>query len=56
MNSRAETAAATRKALLTAAGELLDEDGPDAVTLRAVGAHAGVSRGAPYGHFERKAT
>jgi AcrR family transcriptional regulator len=38
-----------------AAAELLDEGGPDAVTLRAVGARAGVSRGAPYGHFEHKA-
>jgi len=36
------------------ASELLDEGGPDAVTLRAVGARAGVSRGAPYGHFEHK--
>jgi AcrR family transcriptional regulator len=38
-----------------AASELLDEGGPDAVTLRAVGARAGVSRGAPYGHFRDKA-
>jgi len=37
-----------------AASELLDEGGPGAVTLRAVGARAGVSRGAPYGHFENK--
>ncbi len=39
---------------MRAASELLDEGGPDAVTLRAVGARAGVSRGAPYGHFEDK--
>lgn len=39
---------------MRAASELLDEGGPDAVTLRAVGASAGVSRGAPYGHFEHK--
>ncbi len=39
---------------MRAASELLDEGGPDAVTLRAVGARAGVSRGAPYGHFEHK--
>lgn len=52
--TRAETAAATRRALLRAASELLDEGGPDAVTLRAVGTRAGVSRGAPYGHFENK--
>lgn len=39
---------------MRAASELLDEGGPGAVTLRAVGARAGVSRGAPYGHFEHK--
>lgn len=54
MVKRSEAAAATRRALVHAASELLDEGGPDAVTLRAVGARAGVSRGAPYGHFERK--
>ncbi len=52
--TRTETAAATRRALVRAASELLDEGGPDAVTLRAVGARAGVSRGAPYGHFASK--
>ncbi len=51
---RAETAAATRRALLDAAAELLDLGGLEAVTLRAVGARAGVSRGAPYGHFADK--
>ncbi|MFE6487939.1 TetR/AcrR family transcriptional regulator [Streptomyces sp. NPDC057757] len=55
MVTRVEAAAATRSALVRAASELLDEGGPDAVTLRAVGARAGVSRGAPYGHFEHKA-
>ncbi|MEU8637072.1 TetR/AcrR family transcriptional regulator [Amycolatopsis sp. NPDC048633] len=54
MVTRAEAAATTRSALVRAASELLDEGGPDAVTLRAVGARAGVSRGAPYGHFEDK--
>jgi AcrR family transcriptional regulator len=54
MATRAETAAATRRALLDAAAGLLDTGGPDAVTLRAVGAAAGVSRGAPYGHFSTK--
>lgn len=39
---------------MRAASELLDEGGPGAVTLRAVGARAGVSRGAPYGHFLNK--
>lgn len=52
--TRTEAAAATRSALVRAASELLDEGGPGAVTLRAVGARAGVSRGAPYGHFENK--
>src|SRR3954471_17866859 len=54
MVSRVESAAATRRALVGAAAELLDEGGPEAVTLRAVGARAGVSRGAPYGHFPDK--
>ncbi|HEY4457163.1 MAG TPA: TetR/AcrR family transcriptional regulator [Pseudonocardiaceae bacterium] len=54
MATRAASAAATRRALLDAAAELLDSGGPDAVTLRAVGARAGVTRGAPYGHFPDK--
>ncbi|WP_224386886.1 TetR/AcrR family transcriptional regulator [Pseudonocardia sp. ICBG1293] len=54
MVSRSETAAATRRSLVRAASELLDDGGPEAVTLRAVGARAGVSRGAPYGHFPGK--
>jgi AcrR family transcriptional regulator len=37
-----------------AASTLLADGGPDAVTLRAVGAAAGVSRTAPYRHFEDK--
>ena len=49
-----ETAAATRRGLLDAAGELLDAGGPAAVTLREVGARAGVSRSAPYRHFADK--
>jgi AcrR family transcriptional regulator len=40
--------------LLDAAAELLDLGGPDAVTLRGVGARAGVSRNAPYRHFADK--
>jgi AcrR family transcriptional regulator len=52
--SRAESAAATRRALLDDAAELLDSGGPSAVTLREVGARAGVSRGAPYRHFADK--
>lgn len=54
MVSRTESAAATRRALLDAAADLLDSGGTDAVTLRAVGARAGVTRGAPYGHFPDK--
>jgi AcrR family transcriptional regulator len=52
--SRVESAAATRRALLDDAAELLDSGGPDAVTLREVGARAGMSRGAPYRHFANK--
>ncbi|MCV7334128.1 TetR/AcrR family transcriptional regulator [Mycobacterium senegalense] len=52
--TRHETAAATRRALLDEAAVLLDTGGPAAVTLREVGARAGVSRGAPYGHFADK--
>ena len=54
MATRAETSAATRRALLDAARALLDAGGPDAVTLREVGARAGVSRSAPYRHFADK--
>ena len=54
MPTRLETAAATRLALLRSAGELLDLGGPDTVTLREVGARAGVSRSAPYRHFPDK--
>jgi AcrR family transcriptional regulator len=52
--SRIESAAATRRALLDDAAALLDSGGPAAVTLREVGARAGVSRGAPYRHFADK--
>ncbi|MFI9640535.1 TetR/AcrR family transcriptional regulator [Micromonospora sp. NPDC051925] len=54
MISRVDSAAATRRDLLAAAAELLDQGGPEAVTLREVGARAGLSRGAPYRHFADK--
>jgi AcrR family transcriptional regulator len=54
MAKRSETAAATRESLLDAAGTLLDIGGVDAVTLREVGARAGVSRSAAYRHFADK--
>ncbi|MFE9725314.1 TetR/AcrR family transcriptional regulator [Streptomyces sp. NPDC005794] len=54
MICRVESAAVTRRALLDAAAALLDLGGPEAVTLREVGARAGVSRGAPYRHFADK--
>ena len=44
----------TRLALLEAAAGLLEGHGIEAVTLRAVGERAGVSRQAPYRHFADK--
>ncbi len=44
----------TRRDLLRAAGEMLEGEGLDAVTLRGLGAAAGVSRTAPYRHFSDK--
>lgn len=52
--SGAESAASTRRTLLDDAAALLDSGGPAAVTLRQVGARAGLTRGAPYGHFANK--
>ncbi len=43
-----------RDSLISAAAQLLDEGGLAAVTLREVGRVAGVSRNAPYKHFEDK--
>ena len=44
----------TRSDLLESAAGLLEERGIEAVTLRAVGERAGVSRQAPYKHFADK--
>src|SRR5262245_33472286 len=44
----------TREALIDAAEQLLDAGGARAVTLRAVGARAGVSHNAPYKHFDSR--
>lgn len=43
-----------RAALLTAAVELVKEQGPDAVSVREVARRAGVSSGAPFRHFADK--
>ena len=45
----------TRAAILDAAATLLEDRGPESVTLRAVGEAAGVSRSAPYRHYADKA-
>lgn len=45
----------TRAAIIDAASKLLEDSGPEAVTLRAVGEAVGVSRSAPYRHYADKA-
>ena len=49
-----ETTLSTKQQLLIAATSLLDQGGPGAVTLRAVGDKVGVSQTAPYRHFKDK--
>ncbi|HYD26778.1 TetR/AcrR family transcriptional regulator [Brevundimonas sp.] len=44
----------TRDAIVAAAGDLLDEAGPEAVTLRGVAQRVGLSHNAPYKHFADK--
>lgn len=44
----------TKDAMVAAAADLLDEAGPDAVTLRAIAQRVGVSHNAPYKHFADK--
>jgi len=56
VTTRSESAAATRRSLIEAAGVLLDLGGVEAVTLREVGARSGVSRSAAYRHFADKDT
>jgi len=43
-----------RRALLVAAVKLIEEKGPNGITLRAVAAKAGVTQTAPYRHFSNK--
>ncbi|MCY3610851.1 MAG: TetR/AcrR family transcriptional regulator [Gemmatimonadetes bacterium] len=43
-----------RAALLTEAAAMIDEEGTSSVTMRAIGRRLGVSRSAPYRHFEDK--
>ncbi|MGZ6994628.1 MAG: TetR/AcrR family transcriptional regulator [Acidimicrobiia bacterium] len=47
-------AAPTRDRLIGAAIELVSGGGEEALTLRALGTHCGLSRGAAYRHFEDK--
>jgi AcrR family transcriptional regulator len=54
VTTRSESAAATSRSLIEAAGVLLDLGGVEAVTLREVGARSGVSRSAAYRHFADK--
>ena len=44
----------TKERIIAAATNLLDQGGPSAVTLRAVGDAAGISQSAPYRHFTDK--
>lgn len=44
----------TDKKLIAVAAALLDSGGEDAVTLRAVGHHSGLSHNAPYKHFHSR--
>jgi AcrR family transcriptional regulator len=44
-----------RRALVEAARQLVETEGPSAMSLRAVARHAGVSPAAPYHHFKDKA-
>ncbi len=54
VNEGARTVGTTRERLLTVATALLEAEGVEAVTLRAVGAQANLSRQTPYRHFANK--
>src|SRR6266436_1404259 len=43
-----------KAALLAAAGRLLEEEGAEAVSFRAIARDVGVSQTAPYNHFDSK--
>jgi AcrR family transcriptional regulator len=43
-----------RSAMITAAGRMLERDGPEAISFRAIARAVGVSQTAPYNHFESK--
>ncbi len=51
---RSRDPASTREAILEAARTLLAKDGPEAISLSAVAARAGVNRGTAYQHFETR--
>jgi AcrR family transcriptional regulator len=51
---RARDPAATREAILEAAGSLLAKDGPEGISLSEVAHLAGVNRGTAYQHFETR--
>jgi AcrR family transcriptional regulator len=53
-NAGIETKGTTRDRLVTAALELIRDGGEDALSMRALGDLSGLSRGAPYRHFEDK--
>ena len=43
-----------RSALIAVASEMLERDGPEAISFRAVARATGVSQAAPYNHFQNK--
>jgi AcrR family transcriptional regulator len=43
-----------RRALIIAAGDMLERDGPESISFRAIARAAGVSQTAPYNHFHSK--